>query len=121
MAKRESPKDIELRRKFDVAIGTNLGPKATMFDVDTIEELTLECKMYDDGDGKECIPDAPEIETAPSTLESGDNNGYVSTMLSREDSMARGRVISHKRNAEGNPTGNTSTNLILDSREYEVQ
>ena len=120
MAKRENPKDIELRRQFDVAIETNLGPKATIFNVDAIEELTPEWEMYDDDDGKECIPDAPEIETAP-TLEAGDNNVYVNIMLSREDSMARGRVISHKRDAEGNLMGNTSANLILESREYEVQ
>ena len=45
LAERESPKDIELRRKIDVTIETNLGPKATVNDFDATEVLTLEWEI----------------------------------------------------------------------------
>ena len=60
--------------------GTNRGPKATVDDFDAIEELTTEWEMYDDDDGKEGMPDAPEIEITP-TLEAGVNYVNANIML----------------------------------------
>ena len=120
MAKRESSEQIELRRKFDVAIETNRGLKATVNDFDTTEELTPEWEMHGNDDVKEGMPDAPEIEITP-TPEAGRNYVNVNIMLPQGDSIARGRFINHKRSAEGNPMGNANANPIIDSREYEVQ
>jgi hypothetical protein len=50
-------------------------------------------------------------------------DSYLATevMLPRGDSFVRGKVVSRKRNADGNPIGVSSSNPILDTREYEVE
>ena len=57
-------------------------------------------------------------EFTPDTMDS-----YLATevMLPRVDSFVRGKVVSRKRNADGNPIGVSSSNPILDTREYEVE
>ena len=42
-------------------------------------------------------------------------------LFPRGDAMARGRVISRKRDANGNPTGRQHDNPILNTRIYNVQ
>ena len=53
--------------------------------------------------------------------EAGDNYVNASLMLPRSNSLARGTVIGQKRNARGDPIGNTNTNPIMDSRVYRVE
>ena len=42
-------------------------------------------------------------------------------MLPRDSTEQRDRVISRKRDSDGNSIGNANDNLILDPRRYEVQ
>eukprot|EP00804_Cyclotella_cryptica_P021438 CCRYP_005781-RA/>CCRYP_005781-RA protein AED:0.29 eAED:0.29 QI:0/0/0/1/1/1/3/0/397 len=42
-------------------------------------------------------------------------------IFERGDHMARGKVVSRKRDAEGNPIGRANNNPILDTHQYEVQ
>ena len=78
-------------------------------------------KYFDDNDdGSPRMPEAHVIKIEP-TPEVGANYTNVEIMLLHMPSMERSRVISHKRNSNGNSIGNANANPILDSRCYEVQ
>jgi len=53
--------------------------------------------------------------------EAGDNYVNASLMLPRGNSLARGTVIGQKRDARGDPIGNTNTDPIMDSRIYHIE
>ena len=77
--------------------------------------------MYGDNDGTEGTPDEPlkELESTPDLLTDVYLN--VSIVLPRGDKMSRGKVVSLKRDVDGNPIGRENANPILDSRQYEVK
>ena len=85
-------------------------------------------------DGEEGSPDGMDDEDpfeiqAPSTgidkgiptPEQGENYVGVSIMLPWGETSACGKVISRKKDAEGNPIGRADTNPVKDSCTYEVQ
>ncbi len=55
------------------------------------------------------------------TPEADDNYVNASLMLPRGNALVRRTVIGQKRDAQGNPIGNSNTNPILDSRVYPVE
>ena len=55
------------------------------------------------------------------TQEAGDNYVNASLMLPRVNSLAHGTVIGRKRDARGDPIGNSNANPIMDSRVYRVE
>jgi hypothetical protein len=95
-----------------------LGPPCTPDDFETYE-LTPEWEYYDDDDDLDKIKPPPE-ELEP-TPETGDNYVGVDILLPQGDSLARGRVVSRKRDADGNPIGHANDNAILDTRRYCVE
>ena len=46
---------------------------------------------------------------------------HAEIMLTRRGAMARGCVVTQKRDHEGNPIGRANQNPILDSRQYELE
>ncbi|KAL7536194.1 hypothetical protein ACHAXR_006977 [Thalassiosira sp. AJA248-18] len=90
----------QMRQRFDTSVHEALGRAAetTGFNED---ELTPEWDHYEHIDGKEETPDAPDKELEP-TPEIGDNYVGVDIMLPRGSTMARGRVIEKKHDADGN-------------------
>ena len=119
--KMENPAHIDSRKRFDASITLWLIPNAVTADFNH-EHITPEFNYYD-GDNKDGsprhMPETPPIEIEP-TPEVGDNYVNVEIMLPRSASLERGRVVSRKRDADGNPVGNADTNPILDSCQYEV-
>ena len=53
--------------------------------------------------------------------EVGDHYVGAETLLPRGDQMARGHVVARSRYANGNVIGTSHTNLILDTRMYQVE
>ena len=115
----ESPLEQAKRKKFDEKVEIALGPKASLED---FQELDAETPIYDSyEDDADCgMPDPPSEELEP-TPEAGDSYVNTEVMLPRGDSMARGRVVYRKRDADGNLIGWSNANPILDSRLYEVE
>ena len=116
-----SPTEQAARTMFDESIGRTLGPETK---VDDFEELDVEdtptFDRYEDDSEEGQMPE-PQAEELEPTPEVGDNYVNTEVMLPRGDSMARGRVIRRKRNADGDLIGKSNTNPILDTREYEVE
>ncbi len=101
-----------MRRVFNETITYHLGPNATEQDFPA-DDLTPDYDFYDDA--RDLDPDHADLEVTP---EMGDN--YLSAEISapRGGTLAKGHVISRKRDTEGNPIGLANTNPILDTREY---
>ena len=116
-----SPTEQDAQTTFDESIERALGPETK---VDDFKELNIEdtpiFDKYEDDDEGGRMPDPPAKELEP-TPEIGDNYINTEVMLPRGDSMARGRVIRRKRNADGDLIGRSNTNPILDTWEYEVE
>ena len=119
------PAHITLRSDFDRAIVDKLGPHVAPADFPT-DDLTPEWAHYDT-DLFHDLTDDP-IEGTPDndhdldpTPEVADNYLSMEILFPCGDAMVRGRVISRKRDADGNPTGRQHDNPILDTRAYNVQ
>jgi hypothetical protein len=109
------PIQKDLRRAFDESITHRLGPTAT--DVDfPAADLTPEYLTYDDDHDPD--PDHGDLKVTP---EIGDIYLSVDILIPRGGSIAKGRVKSRKRDADGNPIGWADANPILDTREYIVE
>jgi hypothetical protein len=78
--------------------------------------LTPEFLTYDDD--HDLDSDHGNLEVTP---EIGDNYLSADILIPRGGSMAKGRVKSRKRDADGNPIGRADANPILDTREYIVE
>ncbi len=100
-----------MRRRYDESIEDILGPSAVDADFDP-EDLTPKYRPYDeDFDfGIKGEDDQPLDKVTPET-----GDGYLNAEI------ARGRVVRRKRDADGNLTGRASSNLVLDTRTYEVE
>ena len=90
----------ESRRKFHESIDASLGPGSTDADFD-VEDLTPEFPHVGDK-GTNNLDDQTPDEVTP---EEGDDYVNAEISLPKGGSMARGRVIRWKRDADGNPTG----------------
>jgi hypothetical protein len=113
----DSPVHSELRRKFTESIDAALGPGALESDFEP-EDLTPELPPYDDHGKPDGDDDEPAEEVTPET---GDNYVNAEISISKGGSLARGRVTSRKRDADGNPTGRANDNPVLDTRVYNVE
>ena len=113
----DSPVHSELRRKFTESIDATLGPGALESDFEP-EDLTPELPPYDDHGKPDGDDDEPAEEVTPET---GDNYVNTEISISKGGSLARGRVTSRKRDADGNPTGRANDNPVLDTRVYNVE
>lgn len=112
----DDPVQIEARRQFTQALDERIGPGATESDFES-DELTPTYPPYEEA-SRHDDDDLPPEEVTPET---GDN--YINTEISfpKGGSMVRGRVISRKRDADGNPMGRAHPNPILDTRVYNVE
>ena len=108
------------RQRFDEGIIIKLGPRSTAADFPP-EELTPEWEKYEDDDPSSTLPSAPAITLEPITPEANDNYMNVEIVLSRGDTMERGRVVGRKRDHNDNPIGRAHANPILDTRCYDVE
>jgi hypothetical protein len=123
------PVHAAARTHFDNMIVERIGPNSTPGDFDaedltpemhhfidhTIEEGELEGNAYDEGS-----PDEDDLEPLP-TPEAGDNYLSADITLPVGGVLTRGRVISRKRDADGNTVGRANGNPILDTRTYNVE
>ena len=126
---------IARRKEFDESITERYGPDASPDDFPDMNlQDTPNWDLYDDG--IDDMPAAPDQEDAPMfvpsvhptgldkqvpTPEANDNLVNTSIMLPRGDKESRGRVVSRKRDADGQPIGRANTNPILDTREYLIE
>jgi len=99
----------ELRRAFDESITHHLGPTAKDANFPAVD-LTPEYLTYDDD--HDLDPDHGDLKVTP---EIGDNYLSAEISIPRGGSMAKGRVKSRKRDADGNPIGRADVNPILDT------
>jgi len=113
----DNPSHAEMRRQFDESITRALGPGAVETDFDA-EDLTPELPHYEPHDRGDDDDDLPPEEVTP---EIGDAYLNAEISIPKGGSMARGRVIGRKRDADGNPTGRANPNSILDTRVYNVE
>lgn len=118
------PAQIALRTSFDQTILQVLGPSATWSDFPAEDHTpdpdadTDDASLLGDGlDGFNFFDDTPPQEPTP---EIGDNYVAAELLLPRGGEMARGRVVSRKRDRDNNPVGRAHSNPILDTREYNV-
>ena len=116
-----APANIAHLNDFDTGIGTALGPSATWDDFpakDCTPDLDID---LDDasllGDDFDPTNNTPVLEPTP---EVGDNYVMAEILLLRGNQMARGHVVSRKRDVDGQPIGRAHTNPILDTRQYNV-
>ena len=63
-------------------------------------------------------PDHGDLEVTP---EMGDNYIGAEIMIPRGGVLSRGQVTRQKRDADGNPIGQSHTNPVLDTRSYIVE
>ena len=112
---------LSLCQEFNTSISQSLGPSAESTDFPADDHTPDPDIDLADNDG---IPlgddDAAPGDTAP-TPEVGDN--YVSSelMFPRNGEMAKGRIVSRKRDTDGNPIGRAHSNPVLDTRLYLVE
>ena len=119
---KEENDEVEIRRAFDKEIEEKLGPRAVARDFDDMNmEETPVFEKYEEGDGAEGTPDAPPQELEPTPDLPTDTYLNASIVLPRGDKLVRGKVVSRKRDVDGNPIGREHQNPILDSRQYEVE
>ena len=115
----ERPEHIALRAEFDAAITAKLGPAASRDDY-APEDLTPDPSDPDDDDDSLLGDQLSDIDETP-TPEVGDNYLQAELLFPRGNEMARGKVISRKRDADGNTVGRAHNNPILDTRMYNVE
>ena len=124
----DSAHEADRRAAFDANIKLKLGRACEAQDFDPAD-LTPEHEFYHDDsleDLGKLQPASPDEELASHeirepTPEAGDEYVGVSISLPHGGSMARGRVVSRKRDHEDNPVGNRNANPILDTRKYLVE
>ena len=112
-----NPVHQERRAQFDKSIVDALGRPSVPGDFPS-ENLMPELEYYEDD--VDVMPDAPDEELEP-TPEAGDRYVNADLLLPRGDTLARGRVIGRKRDADGNTVGRAHDNPILDTRQYLVE
>jgi hypothetical protein len=118
---------IDARIYFDNMVAKRIGPKSVPGDFPT-EDLTPEYEHYhghtieEDMDNayEEDSPDDNDLDPLP-TLEVGDNYISAEVLLPLGGVLRRGKVISRKRNADGNTVGQAHDQPILDTRTYDVE
>jgi hypothetical protein len=104
-----------------------IGPKSVPGDV-PMEDLTPEYEHYcghttaEDTDNayEEGSPKDNNLDPLP-TPEAGDNYISAEILLPLGGVLRRGKVISHKRDADGNTVSWAHDWLILDTRTYDVE
>ena len=133
----ESEDGKEARRLYDEAIHHKLGQPSTDGDFEDVPETeTPAYDFYGDSDPKQ-QPEAPDAEEKPYQLlmgeggtvdaiptpEMGDEFLNASIMLPRGSGHCRGKVVSRKRDEDGNPIGRRSDSghLVNDTRMYLVE
>ena len=114
-----SPEHAALRSEFDASILRKLGPHATKDDF-PIEDITPDPDFVEDDPllGDESVNDD---NTPTPTPESGDQYLMSKLLFPRGNDMVRGKVISRKRDANGDPIGRAHDNPMLDTRVYNVE
>ena len=114
----ESSAHTDRRQRFDKSIADTLSPGTVDADFDP-KDLTLEFRPYDEdfNFGIKSGDDMPPEEVMP---EIGDNYLNAEISLPKRGTFARGRVVQQKQDADSNPTGRASSNLVLDTWTYEV-
>lgn len=114
-----SPIEQEARKVFDKAIHKKFGPGCTPEDYMIDDEFeTPSYEPYEDEvDGSS----TPNLEADDVTPEDLDNYVGARIMLPRAGEQAPGRVTSRKRDRDGNLSGTSNANPILDSRTYNVE
>jgi hypothetical protein len=104
------------RLTFDQAINDKLGPKASPLDFD--EQDSTPKHMH-------CGEDADSIDSDHGNLEItpviGDNYFGAEILLPRGGVLLKGQVTRHKRDADGNPIGQSHDSSALDTQSYIVE
>jgi hypothetical protein len=98
------------RLQFDQAIDKKLGPKARPINFDE-QDLTPEHIHYGE-DADRIDSDHGNLEVTP---EIGDNYTGAEILIPRGGVLARGRVTRRKRDANGNPIGQSHESTALDT------
>jgi hypothetical protein len=125
----DCPVQAAAQTHFDKMIIELIGPNSTPSNFDaedltpnmyhfvghTIEEGEAEGNAYEEGS-----PDEDDLEPLP-TPEAGDNYLLTEITLPMGGVLSRGRVISQKRDADGNTVGRANGNPILDTCTYNVE
>jgi hypothetical protein len=108
-----------LHRKFDASIFAKLGPSAKPADFLAID-LTPDPDFDLTDDDHTPLERGDALWDTP-TPEVGDN--YVSSepMFPRNGELTKGRVVSHKHDAIGNPIRRAHQNPVLDTRLYLME
>jgi hypothetical protein len=101
---------------FDQAINDKLGPKASPPDFDE-QDLTPEHIYYEE-DAESIDSDHGNLEVTP---EIGDNYIGAEILIPRGGDLLRGRVTRRKRDANGNPIGQSHNSPALDTQSYIVE
>jgi hypothetical protein len=118
---------IAARLHFDNMITECIGHKSVPGDF-PVKDLTPECEHYhghtikEDTENayEEGLPDNDDLDPLP-TPEVGDNYISAEVLLPLGGALRQRKVISCKRNAEGNTVGRAHDQPILDTRTYDVQ
>jgi hypothetical protein len=93
-----------------------------------VEDLTPEYEHYHghtieegpDNAYEEGLPDDDDLDPLP-MLEAGDNYISAEVLLPLDGVLKKGKVISCKRNADGNTVGRVHERPILDTRTHDVE
>jgi hypothetical protein len=115
----DSPAHKDMRRRFDKSVEAVLGPGAGDADFDP-EDLTPEFQPYDE-DFDFGVKGGDDMAPEEVTPETGDGYLNAEISLAKGGTLARGRVIRRKRDADGNPKGRANANPVLDTRTYDVE
>ena len=112
------PVDVADAEAYMVQLKESLGPACIISDFPE-QYHTPENEYYADDDQEDGFEGSPD--ELPPTPEVGDNYVGAQLELPRGDAIMQGRVVKRARDNDGNPIGRSSTNPILDSREYVVE
>jgi hypothetical protein len=118
---------IAVQLHFDNMITKHVGRKSVPGDFPA-EDLTLEYEHYHDrtieedmeNAYEECLPDNHDLDLLP-TPEVGDDYISAEVLLPLGGILRRGKVISHKHDADGNTVGHAHDQPILNTRTYDVE
>ncbi len=118
---------IAARLQFDNMIAERIGPKSVPGDFPT-EDLTPEYDHYrahtievdTDNTYEEGLLNHNDLDLLP-MLEAGDNYISAEVLLPLGGILRRGKVISRKRNADGNTVDRAHDLSILNTRTYDVE
>jgi hypothetical protein len=106
---------IELDAGIKAKVGDHLQDSDLDADPDSIfGDCGNEFEPYHENDKQ--VQEADEF-----TMDTLDQYLTAQVLLPRGDNFVRGKVVSRKRGANGNPIGVSSSNPILDTREYDVE